>query len=133
MKECKKYEGLLKQLLASDIGDEENKKLLEHIKQCPDCQTFVETHQQLNARSLDFPEAKDEDYVKVRQNVLRTIRGNETTKKIYWYHNLADHFGSWSNRPVFAAFLSLILFLAHKILITSFFMFFFGNSISKVL
>jgi hypothetical protein len=112
MKECRKYEVLIKQLIAGDIGKADEDRLREHISYCRDCKELVEAHHQLLAGVFDVAEPDEEDFAGVRQNVLRAIRSKEGVNKIAWYHKVADHVASLFSRPVFAASLSLVLFVS---------------------
>lgn len=111
MKECKKYEGLLKRLIANEIGDEDTKLLLEHVSQCQDCKAIYEMHGQLLSSEIDLPEADTEDYLKVRQSVIRSIRGKKTASDIKWYQYFSDQFLSIFSRPAFTISFSVIALL----------------------
>ena len=111
MRECKKYEGLLKRLIANEINDEDNRLLLEHIEECRECKSLYEMHKQLETQAIDFSEADSEDYLKVRQSVIRSIRNKNTTSDIKWYEYFLDQFLSFFSRPEFTISFSVILFL----------------------
>jgi hypothetical protein len=111
MKECKKYERLIKQFIANEIGDEDKKLLLEHIQQCKACKSLYEMHNQLETHTIDFPEASAEDYLKVRQSVIRSIRNKKAASDIKWYQYFSDRFLSIFSRPAVTISFSVILFL----------------------
>lgn len=123
MKECKKYEELLKHLIANEIDDKDKELLLSHIRQCKNCKALYEMHGQLGTQAIDFPEADAGDYLKVRQSVIRSIRNKKAIDDIKWYQNFADHFMIFFSRPAFTVSLSVILFLVgfflYPIILTS--------------
>jgi len=111
MKECKKYEVLIKQLIAGEIEKGGENRLREHISHCKHCSELVGAHDQFKAGVFDVAEPGGEEFVKVRQNVLRAIRSKEAVNRIPWYQSIADHVVSLLSRPLFTASLALILFL----------------------
>jgi hypothetical protein len=112
MRECKKYEDLIKKLIAGEIKKADEERLQKHINHCRDCKELMEAHYQIKAGEFDFSEPHDEEFAKIRQNVLRAIGNKEGESGIPWYRNLADRFSYVLSRPAFAAFFSLVLFLA---------------------
>ena len=111
MKECKKYEELLKNLIANEIGDEDKRLILGHIRQCKACKSFYEMHHQLEIHTIDFPEASDEDYLKARQSVIRLIRNKKAASDITWYQYFSDQLLSIFSRPAFTISFSVIVLL----------------------
>lgn len=112
MKECKKYEVLIQRLIAGEIKKADEEKLRKHTERCQDCKELVETHYQIKTGVFDFSEPDDEEFTKVRQNVLRGIRSKRAARGISRYRNLADRFTYILTRPAFAVSFSMVLFLA---------------------
>lgn len=111
MKECKKYEKILKQLISNAIEDEDKKILMEHIQECTECKAVYEMHEQLQSSEIDLPEVALEDYLKVRQSVIRSIREKKTISEIRWYQYFSDQFLSVFSRPAFTISFAIILFI----------------------
>lgn len=112
MAKCRKYEKLIKQLIGGEISREDESLLLRHTEACQHCRELVEAHHRLAADDLDLPDASEQDFVKVRQNVIRAIRNQADLRRIRWYHYIADHITALLTRPIVAAALAAILFLA---------------------
>lgn len=109
---CSKYEKIIKQLIAGEINPENEQALRKHIETCQECRQLVEAHFQLTAQSIHLREAAPEDFMKVRQNVIRTIRNRQAAPKITWYYTIADYIPSFFAKPAVIVPLATIMFIA---------------------
>jgi len=111
MERCKKFEKLIREYISGALNSSEQTSLQAHLEKCRSCREIFELHQILEKDLAAFPEASEEAFVRMRQNVTRSIRRKEGDRPIPWYQVFADQFTYFLRKPAIVAAVAVILFL----------------------
>lgn len=85
MNDCKQFEDGLASLIGGSSNTTERSEVMRHVGACEDCAELFAVHAELE--DLDLPAAADGDFLAMRRDVLRSIRG-ESAAKPGWWRNL---------------------------------------------
>ena len=107
MNNCKKYHDLILDLISSNLDDKQKAALDKHISECKECADFLLIHQKLAQSKQTIPVPNEDDFRKMRQNIIRRIRISESVPE----NNLVNWVKALFTRVEFAYSLAALILI----------------------